>query len=617
MANKKIFRIIQAGLLGAVLALSFPACTDDNHFDVKSGGEAGANATLTLWEQISSNPDLSRFAAIVEKTPYFKDETHPVKEYTFKDVLNGTQILTVFAPTNDAFTESEYQDLLKLCETAPYDVFLRIVGNHIACNKYNATGTGVEKLVMINNKKGMFDRQAKTFKGISLVKTNIPAVNGTLHTMSVCSPFAYNIYEYIKANGDQFSHLKDWITSHDTIFFNASASIQGGTDADGNPIYVDSVYYRQNNLFRYNYTKTGEEWVMPIKGFNGDLEEEDSTYAMILPTDQAWEEAIDSIERFYNYCELYVDKRREDEGVVGKTFGASPDSLKQLAIQMDITSPLLYNIHMQPESKTHIGFWSAEDFKNSPLPKMFNMRRDTIKHIDGGDIKEWLTNGADPIEVSNGLVYPVNTWRYKDLNNFKDVNIKLQSNVIFQNKELGTTSAEWISFDNSSSKLVTDSLLGSISSNNNNTTGYMVFENGLSAPTVQIKLIDQEQDKQVLSGVEYDVYLVMVPDFYRYDPNSILTPAYKNRINARIKYNTGTVNKGSVKEQENKQMTLEYEGTKVDTLLLGNITFPVSYKNIQNSYPVITLTSGAKKTEVTSGEYSHGFSIDRIILKAK
>jgi hypothetical protein len=152
-------------MVAAVVA-AIPACTDD-HFDVRdNAGEEGANATQTIWEQIQANPQLSKFATLVEKTPYFKDETHPISKadgtpYTFKDVLNGTQILTVFAPTNNAISDEEYQELLGKCTTDPYDVYLRIVGNHITKNRYTATGTGDEKLVMVNGKKAYFSRDRK------------------------------------------------------------------------------------------------------------------------------------------------------------------------------------------------------------------------------------------------------------------------------------------------------------------------------------------------------------------------------------------------------------------------------------------------------------------------
>ena len=221
MAKKKIFRLIQAGFAAVVLAMTLPACTDD-HFDVKEGDGMDANATKTLWEQIEArrNKDLSRFATIVEKTPYFKDEAHKAfkdaaktQPYTYKDVLSGTQILTVFAPTDDAFTDAEYQEYLTLLEGSmedQYDVYLRLVGNHICRNRYTATGTGEEKLVMINGKKATFNRATKKFKDIDLLtegdkpQYNIPAVNGTLHLKELDYRSRHHLLCRITQCGERF-----------------------------------------------------------------------------------------------------------------------------------------------------------------------------------------------------------------------------------------------------------------------------------------------------------------------------------------------------------------------------------------------------------------------------
>ena len=106
MIQGKITRCIQAGIVGVAMFALLPACTDD-HFVVQEGGGEGENATLTLWEQIKDDPELSNFRDIVAKTPAFKDEKHPIANYTFKDVLSSNQTLTVFAPTNSAFTAED------------------------------------------------------------------------------------------------------------------------------------------------------------------------------------------------------------------------------------------------------------------------------------------------------------------------------------------------------------------------------------------------------------------------------------------------------------------------------------------------------------------------------
>ena len=153
MIHSKIKQCIQAGIMGAVIVAAMPACTDD-HFDVRDGGGVGENATATLWEQIKANPDLSNFAQIAEQTPAFKDEKHPIKNYTFKDVLSSNQILTVFAPTNDAFTAADVHYYDSLVKVRPYDVYLRLVGNPIARNRYVATGQNPdgkpERIIMVD-----------------------------------------------------------------------------------------------------------------------------------------------------------------------------------------------------------------------------------------------------------------------------------------------------------------------------------------------------------------------------------------------------------------------------------------------------------------------------------
>ena len=669
---KKFFRIIQTGLAATVVLWGMSACTDD-HFDVQDSGDGlDANATLTLWEQITARKDLTRFASILEQTPYFKDETHlafkdkaKTVPYTYKDVLSGTQILTVFAPTDDAISDAEYQQyltLLKGSTSDKYDVYLRLVGNHICRNRFTATGTGNEKLVMINGKKATFSRDGKTFKDIPLLSKdgepcyNIPAVNGTLHLIDEQSSFSYNIYEYIKANGDQYSRLKDWITQYDTVYLNTYQSVEYGSDENGMPIYVDSVYTRTNILFHYgSYSKTGEKWIMNIKTFAGNLEAEDSVWAIALPTDVAFDNAFAENAKYYKYAQMYVDKDKEDDNQDvtipdGHTL-MNADSLSELSRMMDLTSSLLFNIRMQPRKKGQSKFWTAEEFQSESFYKLFNTQRDTFfvgkeitknenvldKVVDStANVKNLIfDNNIEPVTVSNGLLYPVNNWNFFKSYQAKDVEVKVwPSNIL--NYENMTTAKDYISFNNETSKLVQDSLLGRVSED-----CFMTFSYGDNAPSVELKLIDNQLDHQILSGVTYELGIAMVPDFYRWDTDSIMgetenrKPIWKNKMKLEITYNNGTTktDKYGTPSPEDKTKTFffEYNGERVDTIWLGSadkatnptgpmeIEFPISYKNIKSSYPTIKLSSNATKTNVTGANavYQHPFSVDRIILRAK
>lgn len=658
MAKKKVIRFIQAAFMVAAVMAAIPACTDD-HFDVRdNAGEEGANATQTIWEQIQANPQLSKFATLVEKTPYFKDETHPISKadgtpYTFKDVLNGTQILTVFAPTNNAISDEEYQELLGKCSTDPYDVYLRIVGNHITKNRYTATGTGDEKLVMVNGKKTYFSRDRKVISGTQLTAAtasqliplmpgfyNIPAVNGTLHVIDQQLPFHYNIYQYIKQHPEQFDSLRTWLVSHDTIYFIPSLSVENGSDENGNPVYVDSFYTRSNTLYSFRTGSTnGIEWLMDLKGFSGNIEQEDSVWGMILPTDEAWRNAIASYKQYYNYASVYPNKYEQDSNIDSKEeFQVNPDSIARLAMDMDIASMLLFNIRQQPRTRQHPGYWSAEEFIRTPMFKMFNTRRDTFtiaKEVSymrdtipftkwvvdsTANVKALLTDNATPIEVSNGLLYPVNNWNFFKPFKSRDVEIKVSGYSIFQQTEKGNgiTEVEYSSFPSANSALVTDSLLGSVSED------YFYKFSSTGNSVVKFKVRDQDMDHEIMSGVKYRVGFVLVPDFYFWS-NDYIVPGtqFKHKFTVSISQLSEKNGKFSESETEFRNKTFEYSGERVDTIWLADsktgedILFQsnFSYKNLTRSYPVLTLTCtapGVKEREF----YSSEFCIDRIIFRA-
>lgn len=620
--------------------MAVPACTDD-HFDVQEGGSGiEANITSTLWDEINSRDELSKFASIIEKTPYFKDEDHPVIEdtltqnyYTYAEVLSGTSTYTVFAPTNDAISDDEYAEYMRLLDgtTADkYDVYLRFVGNHIVQNSYRTSAGGEDiKIHTINGKKAEFSPTTKTLKGIGLIDTNIGAINGVLHTIGTQSDFAYNIYEYIKANGATYGELRAWLLEHDTILFNPNASVEVGSNENGDPVYIDSVYYRYNLLYGYSFqpSDANPEWMIPHKGWRASLESEDSTYAMVLPTDAAWKAAYAKLAPYYKYATAYVDKSIEDESEgKNKNERLSEDTavLKYNSLRMDLASTLLFNVRQQPRTKDYNDYWTAEKFLSTSMPKMFNTRLDTFRVKEAaGDVKSILfDNNTNPIKASNGILVPVNNWNFMNFEDSKDVEVKVNRSVLFNDARYNATSTlfEQQTYNNATSKLTTDSLLGSVSDNY-----FYLVSYGTSVPTIYLKLYDNENNRQVMSGIKYEVQVVMVPTFFANNKDSIVTDnnagIKKNEIRARIKYLDDVSNTGAPKEKETGTSDLKavYEGNKVDTLTLGTIEFPYSYKNIRDSYPVISLT-----TNITTGipkdervNYQPQFAIDKIILKAK
>ncbi|MDE5787605.1 MAG: fasciclin domain-containing protein, partial [Bacteroidaceae bacterium] len=249
---KYLNKYIGAVLMGGAM-LTIPGCSDtwDDHYNAAEEGSSAA--TETLWEIISNNPNLSRFKAIAEKSAYYRDETHPQDGYTFKDMLQNASLMTVWAPENEAFSDEEYEHWLELAETNGYTVQQQLLGNSMALWRRIATGGGIDTVTMLNSKKLAFDKEKFTMNNIPLDEKNVAASNGTLHTVKEVLPFKFNFYEYLKdktnAEENHLVKFHDLIVSNDTTYFSKDYSIEGTPDANGNPTYVDSVYFTTNKLF--------------------------------------------------------------------------------------------------------------------------------------------------------------------------------------------------------------------------------------------------------------------------------------------------------------------------------------------------------------------------------
>ncbi len=641
MIRTNFTKVILMGVWSMALAISLPSCTDD-HFDIPEDTETTGGGTQNLWALLESNEELSNFTQIVEKTPFFKDEKHKVEGYTFKDVLSGNQVLTVFAPDNDAFTETDVQEYEELLQTSPYDAFLRLVGNHIVKNRYVASGMNpqgkAERVIFINNKKGYFDREAKTIKDVALEVSNIAATNGVLHVIGEQIPFAYNIYEYIRANKD-YSHLNEWISQHDTLYFNSTSSAVAGTNPEtGEPIYVDSVYTRFNSLYWYSYQPNSVEWVMPHKGLNANIEQEDSTWAMVLPTDAAWEEATEALKPYYNYVEYYYDMTlvdallKDDPDAQKNMTLLVKDTVQEAAINMDLVSPLVFNVRMQRRTPEQTDFWTVETFLQYKMSKLFNTRADTFMIDDAGtpDPRDILFEGKDPIHVSNGLIYPVDHWNFRNMNKAYNVEVKAYPYSIFQNVRYNLTESE-----QKSGNYTYMADYGSMSFNNGgifapkygwvSKSSYMTFYRNSGEPKVCFKLRDNSEDRQILSNIPYEVGVVLVPDFYRtnQDPEEYPEAVKKNRLNVTIKYLSDSKTEKTTKLKKaddtgRSRTYLEYDGLTVDTIWMDEtITFPCSYRNLTKAYPIITIGTERITQKMENEGYQPRFNLDRIILRPK
>jgi len=669
MANNRINRYIGAIALGTVM-MAVPGCTDtwDDHYD---SSESVAGTTRTLWDMIKDNPNYSKFANIVQHAKYYKDNTHPVSTYTYADILDGGQVNTVWVPDNTVLTDAEYAKWMEMLaesrtegegvNNAGFNVQQQFIGNHIALWRHNISEPGVDTVKMINGKNLVFDKTNRTFADIPLGEYNIPTANGVMHILKGIAPFRYNFYEYLKFREPQTIFGK-YVVSKDTTYFDSGSSIEGLPDENGNPTYVDSVYFTSNRLFgrsRYLPREGAEKCQMEEKCFGHDayLNNEDSIYVMVMPTDAAWSAAYQRLSEAYNYATTYDDKSKGDLNTTATIKGLDPDSLKKMSLEMDLIAPLVFNIHKQPKRGEEM--WTLEMFKtfkgdggkpNSPDEYLLNTFGDTLRNVGQWD-KTSLFDG-EPVEMSNGLAYEVNSWNFPKEYYTPDVEVEIENVGIFYNTEstkykVGVGSRRY-SFSNEVYSDVTD-IYGKVSNGN---FYHLDAPGPTAAPKVEIKLRGNNPNAyvpnaQVMSG-KYDIQLVVVPRWYidivtaseiedrffkkdtivnefdetdtTFVPTTEIDTNYVKNLASINKFKFRTqisYNNDAAKDKTSSWVTSTSDGLKVDTITIAeDFEFPYSYKNMRFTYPTLILEGYTGKNDAKNG-FVYDLVLDKVILRRK
>lgn len=628
MAKNKINKILGAIAVGAVI-MAVPGCADDHFDNTDVLGEGQTTATMSLWDIISSKPELSRFASIAQHTKYWKDEKHEVKDYSFEDVLKSGQVSTVWAPTNDYLTESEYNKWMQMCETDGFSVQQQFMSNHISQFRHIYTDSKVDTIKTLNGKNMEFNKANLSFQGIPVIEKNIPAVNGTLHTIAGITPFHYNFYEQLKYGKDTKKYT-EYLLSKDTVYFSEYASIEGIPDENGNPTYNDSVYYTSNLLFNRSFlpNSNSEDWDIAQKGFAFSVNAEDSVIVMCVPSDEAWDQALEDLKSMYVYPSTYEEKRYVTDKAAPTRTIADPDSLAKMSMEQDMIVSSVFNIHKQPKIGGETGvMWTLDKFVSSrgaEADYVLNTRGDTIRATEDWKIPE-LFNGKE-MPMSNGMAFISDKWAFPSHFIMPDIEINLNGGSFFGTSydkfyKVGSTTGSK-SFNNEVYKEITD-IYGKVY---NNDFFFIENYNG-GVPTVEVILQGNSQDAyvphaEVMSG-KYDIQCVFVPYFYKdiadkgsydslyleknYVDSISKANDYNYNVDFKVKYAAGT------KEQTSKIYNVQWQGVnKVDTVtVVEDFEFPCSYKNLRWTYPTLVIAGKSKS------KFTKNIIIDQIILRNK
>ena len=302
--NKKWAGRAIAGVFSCLLPLTsylFFSCSDYSDYNsVPSAGDL-PSASKTLWENISSDPQLTKFTTLAQQCK-------------FSEALNSPRFYTVWAPVDGAISDTEYNRLMASDSATIVKQFMQ---QHMTEYNYPVS-SALESMniVSLNAKHHPFTQQS--FDGIPYNTVNIPATNGVMHKIDGVSEFYPNLYENFD-NLKGCDLMKDYIQKYDEYYLDVNASVIGPL-RDGKQTYLDSVMKKRNNVIR--------------SIIRADLEDEDSTFCMLVPNDQAWKNAYDAIHPLYNYIPKMDYMDLEKKTLVASSLKAT-DSKADKAAETD------------------------------------------------------------------------------------------------------------------------------------------------------------------------------------------------------------------------------------------------------------------------------------------
>ena len=488
---------IKIYLSGLCLALSLGACTDtwNEHYDDAPATAGTANGSL--WEAIAADDNLSNFRSVLEATGY------DVK-------LKSSQVFTVFAPTNDQFSQADAQAVI-----AQYNAEKGVVAddengaikefiqNHIALFNHSVSSVSSDTVRMMNGKymhltgTGIEGHQ---FLGTGTDKPFGHYGNGVLYRLGEKITYFPNVFEYMNKDED-LSGVASFL--YDSRFyypeFQEEESMPGPI-VDGRTTYLDSVFQQRNELFDQ---------------LNARLSTEDSTYWMIVPNNAEWERLIAEYDTYFNYHDKVLPTQEERDslhymmtrlGVLsGTAFSRTTLTDRMLAGDSAMSTNAVHNYNSRES------FWGHSKY-----------------HYYQYNNASEIFAGTTDVTCSNGLVKKSSAWPIDKKETFFQTRI-IQAERGNSVRDLGYYIDE-----------KKDSVVSTMTSQETvpaNTPYYDIISNhrfllvrptkDSENPSVTFNISD------VLSNLPYDIYIVMAPAIAA-DTNAVATDRLPTRIRCTL-----------------------------------------------------------------------------------
>lgn len=567
-------------ILTALLSLLFigtVSCTDEwnDHYRAESLGEG------SLWQAISANPDLTNFAKVLKATGYDKS-------------LEGSQVFTVFAPTNDCFTAEQADAVIEKYNTQLAQglkgeknaAIKEFVMNHIALYNYSVAPETPDTTIRVMNGKYL-SLTHDSFSGKTFTKSNIATGNGVLFTIGETADYVPNIFEYLKMDED-FDSVANFLYMNNPWQFHveefqASQSVPGEI-INGQQHYLDSVTMVKNELLRM--------WL------DAELNNEDSCYYALFPTNAAWKAQFDENVKYFQYDKQVVDR----------------DSFMYVYPRYNILAGAQFSKTRNPK----LGVTEDIDSIVSPLAIAYSLRKiaygsyDVKKYQWEQPYKEGgIFTGATSTQCSNGVVLKTDEWKINRKTTFlDDIIMEAESNRTLDSLSGATQQAKpaWIM-----NNVPSDNPFYNKVSNN---CFYTLLSTTATLPGVLLDFTN------VLSNVKYDMYVVTVPAIAA---DTLATDTLPTRFAVTLYWHDATGKEVSVKVDDKNGADISYDEsarrytfltdpTRVHNIKIGTFEFPTCSYGLDEPQVKAYIEVSLRNSDVTKGLYTKNLRIDQIKL---
>ena len=385
---KKYFKSFKGCVLTVLSLCLLASCESDTWKEHYSSKTDGTGEVKTLAAQLASIPQASKFVQVLKSTYIYDGDKQTILTYWKMLDDSHSQYLTVWVPSDDA-TDVDWDEFTKDLDDETKDhkrTGTEFILNHISPYRHAVNNSTSEKIYMLSEKS--FRSYPTNIGGVAYKKddlgnliTNIRCANGLIHVLADGEYMDYrsSIYEYLVNAPEYRDVLGEWFESYTVDELDPKKSVEGGI----NPItqeveYIDSVMVKRSVLMK-KY---------------GLINEEDSTYALVLPSPTVWATMYDSVKQFFEYFE--TERGR--------------DSLQKFYTQSAMLTDMFFNMNPKvqfgPNDSVVSTLFDKDKHKTNPLPYHVYYNPYSATGIFGG--------ATDSIQLSNGIIYKWDTWPFED-----------------------------------------------------------------------------------------------------------------------------------------------------------------------------------------------------------